>query len=46
MMPKSAETQEKQNKMSTDHIDFMQELETMRIKAMPYFLSDLEIEKD
>lgn len=23
MMPKSAETQEKQNKMSTDHIDFM-----------------------
>ena len=45
MVPKEAETQETQDKAVTGHADFMQELETMRIKVKPYFPSDLEIEK-
>lgn len=45
MIPKEAEVQKKQNKTITSHADFMQELETMRIKMKPYFPSDLETEK-
>ena len=33
------------SKTMTSHADFMQELETMRIKAKTYFPSDLEYEK-
>jgi len=45
MIPKEAEVQNKQNKTITSHADFMQDLETMRIKMNPYFPSDLETEK-
>lgn len=45
MMPKDVETQDVKNKTITSHADFMQELESMRIKAKPYFPPDLEIEK-
>lgn len=42
MMPKDVETQDVKNKTITSHADFMQELESMRIKAKPYFPPDLE----
>lgn len=45
MIPKDAEEQEKQNKMSTDYAYFMQELETMRIQIKSYFPPKIEIEK-
>lgn len=44
MMPKESEVQDIKNE-TTNHADFMQELETMRIKAKTYFPSDLEYEK-
>jgi len=45
MIPKEAEAQETQSKTITSYEDFMQELETMRIKMKPYFPSNIEIEK-
>ena len=43
MMPREAE--DIQDESITSHVGFMQELETMRIKARAYFPSDLEYEK-
>lgn len=43
MMPKENESQDIKNK-TTNHADFMQELETMRLKAKAYFPPDLEYE--
>lgn len=45
MVPKETEVQETQDTTITNHLDFMQELETMRIKIKPYFPPDLEIKK-
>lgn len=45
MMPKEVETQDAQNESITGHVDFMQELESMRIKAKPCFPSDLKIKE-
>ena len=44
MIPKENEIQDIKNE-TTSHADFMQELETMRIKAKAYFPSDLEYDK-
>ncbi len=44
MMPKGIERQDSQNKTMSSHIDFMQELETMRTNSKPYFPSDLDTE--
>lgn len=38
-------TEDIQGEAITSHINFMQELESMRIKAKSYFPSDLEYEK-
>lgn len=44
MMPKETRTQDIKDE-TTSHADFMQELETMRIKAKAYFPFDLEYGK-
>lgn len=43
MMPREAE--DIQDESITSHVGFMQELETMRIKAKSYFPPNLEYEK-
>lgn len=45
MMPKETKIRDIKSETMTNHADFMQELETMRIKAKAYFPSDLEYEK-
>lgn len=45
MMPKETKIRDIKSETMTSHADFMQELETMRIKAKAYFPSDLEYEK-
>lgn len=45
MMPKENKIRDIKGETVTSHADFMQELETMRIKAKAYFPSDLEYEE-
>lgn len=45
MMPKETKIRDIKSGTMISHADFMQELETMRIKAKAYFPSDLEYEK-
>lgn len=44
MMPKGIERQDLQDKTMISHIEFMQELEAMRINSKPYFPLDLDAE--
>lgn len=46
MMPEETKTQDTISGTTTSHADFMQELETMRIKAKPYFPPNLEAERN
>ena len=45
MMPQEIEIQDVQSETTTSHAGFMQELESMRIKAKSYFPPDLDTGK-